>query len=247
MSEDQAVIFDHVSKSFGDKHILCDVSFNVPRGSSLCILGKSGMGKSVTLKLIISLIKPDSGSILVENEDVTRMNPQELSRARRKVGYLFQDAALFDSLTLHDNLALPIRRLTGKPIPEVEETVDRVLKQVGLLGDKKKMPVELSGGMRKRAGLARALALEPKILLADEPSSGLDRITASEIDDLLLECKEQHGTTLIIVTHDIHGARRVGDRFAVFDRGRIAAFGTAAEVEASENEVARRLITEREA
>jgi phospholipid/cholesterol/gamma-HCH transport system ATP-binding protein len=239
-----AVIFDHVSKAFGTKKVLRDVSFEVPAGQTLCILGRSGTGKSVTLKLLMSLIKPDNGKILVDGDDITGLNEAGLSRARRKMGFLFQDAALFDSLTVYDNLALPLRRLTQKSQDEIEAIIDRVLGQVSLSMDRMKMPSELSGGMRKRAGLARALVLEPKILLADEPSSGLDRITASEIDQLLLEQKTEHGTTILVVTHDVHGARRVGDRFAVFDKGDLIAFGTAAEVEQSEHETARRLISE---
>jgi phospholipid/cholesterol/gamma-HCH transport system ATP-binding protein len=239
-----AVIFDHVSKAFGTKKVLRDVSFEVPAGQTLCILGRSGTGKSVTLKLLMSLIKPDNGKILVDGDDITGLNEAGLSRVRRKMGFLFQDAALFDSLTLYDNLALPLRRLTQKSQDEIEAIIDRVLGQVSLSKDRMKMPSELSGGMRKRAGLARALVLEPKILLADEPSSGLDRITASEIDQLLLEQKAEHGTTILVVTHDVHGARRVGDRFAVFDKGDLIAFGTAAEVEQSEHETARRLISE---
>jgi phospholipid/cholesterol/gamma-HCH transport system ATP-binding protein len=239
-----AVIFDHVSKAFGTKKVLRDVSFEVPAGQTLCILGRSGTGKSVTLKLLMSLIKPDNGKILVDGDDITSLNEAGLSRVRRKMGFLFQDAALFDSLTLYDNLALPLRRLTQKSQDEIEAIIDRVLGQVSLSMDRMKMPSELSGGMRKRAGLARALVLEPKILLADEPSSGLDRITASEIDQLLLEQKAEHGTTILVVTHDVHGARRVGDRFAVFDKGDLIAFGTAAEVEQSEHETARRLISE---
>ncbi len=162
---------------------------------------------------------------------------------RRKMGFLFQDAALFDSLTLYENLALPIHRLTERSREETDFLIDGVLRQVGLANDKRKMPSELSGGMRKRAGLARALVLEPTILLADEPSSGLDRITVSEIDALLLRQQEEHKTTLIVVTHDVHGARRVADRIAVLDNGRLIADGTVAEVEHSEHEVARNLIT----
>jgi phospholipid/cholesterol/gamma-HCH transport system ATP-binding protein len=239
-----ALVFDRVSKSFGTKQVLRDVSFDVPPGQALCILGRSGTGKSVTLKLIISLLKPDTGKIWIEQDEITKMQPSELSRVRRKMGFLFQDAALFDSLTLYENLALPLRRLTSKSNQEIDFAVDKVLRQVGLAADKGKMPSELSGGMRKRAGLARALVLEPKLLLADEPSSGLDRITASEIDDLLLQQKTERQTTIIVVTHDVHGARRVGDRFAVFDKGNLVAHGTAAEVERSESEVARKLIAE---
>src|SRR6266699_3046504 len=239
-----SVAFNQGSKSFGAKQVLCDVSFEVPAGQALCILGRSGTGKSVTLKLIISLLKPDQGSIWIDQDEITRLKPHELSRVRRKMGYLFQDAALFDSLTLYENLALPLLRLTSKPPGEIEFIVDRVLRQVGLKADRGKMPSELSGGMRKRAGLARALVLEPKILLADEPSSGLDRITSSEIDDLLLTQKAERNTALIVVTHDIHGARRVADRIAVLDQGRLVANGTVAEVEHSDNETARKLISE---
>jgi len=240
-----AVVFDHVSKSFGTKQVLRDVSFEVPTGTALCVLGRSGTGKSVTLKLIVSLLKPDNGEIWIDGEEITRLKEHELSRVRRKLGFLFQDAALFDSLTLYENLALPLQRLTTKSQEEIDSAVDRVLVQVGLGEDGKKMPSELSGGMRKRAGLARALVLEPKILLADEPSSGLDRITASEIDELLLKQKTEHRTTLIVVTHDIHGARQIGDQFAVFDMGELVAFGTAEDVERGDNETARKLISER--
>src|SRR5258708_29717278 len=239
-----AVVFEHVSKSFGTKQVLRDVSFDIHAGEALCILGRSGTGKSVTLKLIVSLLKPDQGKIWIEKDEITHLKESELSRVRRKLGFLFQDAALFDSLTLYENLTLPLFRLTDKTPQEIDFVVDRVLSQVGLANDKRKMPSELSGGMRKRAGLARALVLEPKILLADEPSSGLDRITASEIDELLLEQKAEHKTTLIVVTHDVRGARRVGDRIAVLDQGRLVAHGTVAEIEQSDNATARNLITE---
>lgn len=237
-----AVVFDRVSKAFGAKHVLNDVSWNVPAGEVVCILGRSGTGKSVTLKLIIALLKPDAGRIWIDQDEVTRLGGPAISRVRRKIGYLFQDAALFDSLTLFENLALPLKRLTQKSPSEIDFVVNQVLGQVGLAGDKAKMPSELSGGMRKRAGLARALVLEPKILLADEPSSGLDRITASEIDELLLRQKAEHKTTLIVVTHDVHGAKRVADRVLVLDRGKLIAQGTVSEIEQSENETARKLI-----
>jgi phospholipid/cholesterol/gamma-HCH transport system ATP-binding protein len=160
------------------------------------------------------------------------------------MGFLFQGAALFDSLTLYENLALPLLRLTSKSPAQVEAIIDRVLREVGLPDDKQKMPSELSGGMRKRAGLARALVLEPRILLVDEPSSGLDRITASEIDELLLREKVEHRTTLIVVTHDVRGARRIADRIAVLNQGRLIADGTVEEVQHSENEIARSLMWE---
>jgi phospholipid/cholesterol/gamma-HCH transport system ATP-binding protein len=239
---DSAVALDHVSKSFGERQVLRDVNLSVAPRETVCVVGKSGTGKSVTLKLIIALIKPDAGHIWIDGEDITQLEGKELSRVRRKMGFLFQNAALFDFLTLYDNLALPLRRLTHKSDQEIDEIIDRVLHQVGLADDREKMPLELSGGMKKRAGLARALVLEPQILLVDEPSSGLDRITASEIDDLLIEQKRR--TTMIIVTHDVHGARRIGDRFAVFDQGRLAALGKHQDLEEHENETVRKLVTE---
>jgi phospholipid/cholesterol/gamma-HCH transport system ATP-binding protein len=240
--KETVVAFEGVSKSFGEKQVLRDVTFSVAREETICLLGRSGTGKSVSLKLMIALIKPEAGHVWIDGEDITQLKRQELSRVRRKMGFLFQNAALFDFLNLYDNLALPLRRLTDKSDQEIEEIIDRVLHQVGLSGDREKMPAALSGGMKKRAGLARALTLEPQILLVDEPSSGLDTITAGEIDDLLLEQKPQ--TTMIIVTHDVRGARRVGDRFAVLDRGRLVALGKPQDLEDHENETVRRLITE---
>jgi phospholipid/cholesterol/gamma-HCH transport system ATP-binding protein len=241
--KDSAVTLDHVSKSFGERQVLRDVNLSVAPRETVCIVGRSGTGKSVTLKLIIALIKPDAGHIWIDGEDITQLEGKKLSSVRRKMGFLFQNAALFDFLTLYDNLALPLRRLTHKSDQEIEEIIDRVLHQVGLGGDQGKMPLELSGGMKKRAGLARALVLEPEILLVDEPNSGLDRITASEIDDLLIEQKRR--TTMIIVTHDVHGARRIGDRFAVFDQGRLAALGKPQDLEENESETVRKLVTEK--
>ncbi len=238
-----AISFESVSKSFGAKKVLSDVSFQVAAGEALCILGRSGTGKSVTLKLIIALLKADAGKIWIEQDEISNLREEGLSRVRRKMGFLFQDAALFDSITVYENLALPLLRLTDKSQEEIDFIVDKVLRQVGLAADKKTMPSGLSGGMRKRAGLARALVLEPKILLADEPSSGLDRITASEIDELLLQQKTERKTTLIVVTHDVHGARRVGDQFVVLDKGQLISHGTAAEVEHSDNKTARELIS----
>ena len=238
------VVFDQVFKAFGAHQVLRNVSFSVPAGEALCILGRSGTGKSVTLKLLIALLKPDRGSIWVDGDDVTRLKPSGLSKVRRKMAFLFQDAALFDSLTLYENLALPLARLTTKSRAEIDFAVNDVLRQVELESDQGKLPSDLSGGMRKRAGLARALVLEPKVLLADEPSSGLDRITASEIDELLLRQKRDRGMTILVVTHDVHGARRVGDRFAVLDKGDLIAYGTTAEVENSGRDTARKLISE---
>jgi phospholipid/cholesterol/gamma-HCH transport system ATP-binding protein len=239
-----AVEFKNVTKSFGDKRVLNDVSFQIDAGQALCLLGRSGTGKSVTLKLIMALLRPDSGEVWVDSDNVVGLGEAGLSIVRKKLGYLFQDAALFDSLTLYENLALPLTRLTKKTKSEIDEIIHQVLSNVGLGNDGRKYPAALSGGMKKRAGLARALVLEPKILLADEPSSGLDRITASEIDQLMLRYKQERGMALIIVTHDVHGARRVADRVAVLDRGNLVAFGSVEDVTRSNSDVARRLITE---
>jgi phospholipid/cholesterol/gamma-HCH transport system ATP-binding protein len=241
-NQNTAVEFKRVMKSFGPKCVLSDVSFQVGQGQALCLLGRSGTGKSVTLKLIMALMRPDSGEVWVDHDNVVEMGERKLSLVRKKLGYLFQDAALFDSLTLYQNLALPLERLTSKSKDEVDDVIRRVLNDVGLGSDGTKFPSALSGGMKKRAGLARALVLEPKILLADEPSSGLDRITASEIDELLMRCKTERGTALIVVTHDVQGARRVADRIAVLDKGNLVAFGSVDEVSQSDSDVARQLI-----
>jgi phospholipid/cholesterol/gamma-HCH transport system ATP-binding protein len=243
-SSSAAVEFKSVTKAFGDKRVLNNLSFQVEQGQVLCLLGRSGTGKSVTLKIIMALMRPDSGEVWIDQENIIGLGESGLSKTRKKLGYLFQDAALFDSLTLYENLALPLTRLTEKSKSEIDDKIHLVLSDVGLGPDGAKYPSELSGGMRKRAGLARALVLEPKILLADEPSSGLDRITASEIDELLMRSKKEHGTALIVVTHDIHGARRIADRVAVLDKGDLVAFGTVDEVARSESDVAHRLITE---
>jgi phospholipid/cholesterol/gamma-HCH transport system ATP-binding protein len=244
VNQNVAVEFRRVMKSFGPKCVLNDVSFELGQGQALCLLGRSGTGKSVTLKLIMALMRPDSGEVWVDQDNVVGLGEHKLSLVRKKLGYLFQDAALFDSLTLYENLALPLSRLTRKSKLEIDDVIRRVLTDVGLGADGAKYPSALSGGMKKRAGLARALVLEPKILLADEPSSGLDRITAAEIDELLIRCKTERGTAVIVVTHDVHGARRVADKIAVLDKGNLVAFGSVDEVSQSENDVARRLITE---
>ena len=245
MSDPVAVEFQHVSKTFGNRKILDDVSFKLGEGEALCILGRSGTGKTVTLKLMDGLLKPDSGKVCIESEDIAQVGEKDLSRVRRKNGFLFQSGALFDSFTVGENLALPLHRLDKtKSLPEIKRVIDETLKRVGLDHDKDKMPAELSGGMSKRAGLARALVLNPKLLLADEPTSGLDQITASEIDNLLMQLKKDLHTTLVIVTHDVRSARRVADHIAILDQGCLVGFGTASELEKSDNEVVRQLVSE---
>ncbi|MBI2822272.1 MAG: ATP-binding cassette domain-containing protein [Acidobacteria bacterium] len=243
MTAEVAVRFERVSKSFGSLTVLDKVSFEVPRGQAFCILGRSGTGKSVTLRQMIGLIRPDSGSIFVQGEDITRMDSPGLSRIRKQVGFLFQYSALFDSISVGENVAFPLRRHTRMPESDIRRTVGNLLEQVGLEQYRDQMPSDISGGMRKRVGLARALALEPDILLVDEPSSGLDPVTSEEIDALLLDLKQRRGTTLVVVTHNIPSARRIGDLLAVLHEGRILERGTPRELEGSHHELVQRFMS----
>jgi phospholipid/cholesterol/gamma-HCH transport system ATP-binding protein len=250
MTEEQAggaaIAFEQVEKGFDGRKVLDKVSFTVAKGEAVCILGRSGTGKSVTLKLIIGLLKADAGRVLVSGEDMAALDEDGLMKVRRKMGYLFQSAALFDSFTVNQNLAMPLHRLDRTKSPEeIKRAVEETLREVGLEKDGNKMPSALSGGMQKRAGLARALVLEPQILLVDEPASGLDRITASEIDDLLMKFKIERHTTMVIVTHDIHGARKIGNKFAVLDQGKLLAFGTPQELDSRNDPRLQQFIAER--
>ena len=242
-----AIAFREVSRSFGGRAVLDDVSFEVAPGEAFCLLGRSGMGKSVTLKLTIGLMQPDSGAICVQNDNIVGMDEDRLSKVRSRIGFLFQSAALFDSLSLYDNLALPLRRLREKKSDEeIDTIVHKNLNDVGLGKEGGKMPAELSGGMRKRAGLARALMLDPCILLIDEPVSGLDRVTASEIDDLLLSVRKRDNTTMLIVTHDTREARRVGDRVGVLNNGSLIAVGRTDDLAKNQSDLVRALVSESE-
>lgn len=234
-----AIRFDHVSKSFGSLKVLEQVSFEVPRGSALCILGRSGTGKSVTIKQLVGLIRPDSGNIYVEGEEISRLPSRELPRVRKRMGFLFQYSALFDSISVGENVAFPLRRHTNLSNNEILDRVDSKLKRVGLAGISDKMPSDISGGMRKRVGLARALALDPPILLADEPSSGLDPVTSAEIDDLFVDLKQTEHTTMVIVTHNIPSAARIGDELIVLHQGHILDRGTAEQLRESKHELVR--------
>ena len=228
-----AVRFDHVSKAFGPQTILDDVSFEVPAATAFCLLGRSGTGKSVTLRHIVGLVRPDSGRVFIDDQDITALAGRELATVRRHMGFLFQSAALFDSMSVGDNVAFPMRRHTDWSDATIRERARQKLADVGLDADYDKMPGDLSGGMRKRAGLARAMALDPTLLLVDEPSAGLDPITAGEIDELLVKTKRA-GTTLVVVTHNIPSARVIGDTFAVLHSGRILASGTIEALDASD-------------
>ena len=228
-----AVRFDHVSKAFGTRKVLDDISFEIPKGQAFCLLGRSGTGKSVALRHIIGLVKADSGRVFVEDKDITTLGGRQLADVRKHMGVLFQNAALFDSMSVGENVAFPMRRHTDWSDADIRERALAKLSDVGLEEDFDTMPGDLSGGMKKRAGLARAMALDPSILLVDEPSAGLDPITSREIDELLVKTK-QGGTTLVVVTHNIPSARAIGDRFAVLDQGRMLASGTIEALDASE-------------
>lgn len=228
-----AVRLEGVSKTFGTRAVLDDVSFDVASGSGFIILGRSGTGKSVTLRHIVRLMRPDRGRVFVEGDEISALEGPDLSRVRRGIGFLFQNAALFDSISVGENVAFPMRRHTKLSDREIKERATEKLAAVGLENEYDTMPAALSGGMRKRAGLARALALDPPIVLVDEPSAGLDPITAEEIDTLLLKLKERGGTTLIVVTHNIPSARRLGDELVMLHEGRVIVQGTAADLERS--------------
>jgi phospholipid/cholesterol/gamma-HCH transport system ATP-binding protein len=215
-----------LSKSFGEQTVLQGISLEVGQGETLSVLGRSGTGKSVLLKLIIGLHKPDSGSIRVNGEDVTKLKLKELNEVRKRVGFLFQQAALYDSLSIEDNVGFPLRRHSSMSEDERRKRARELLASVGMDKDAHKLPGELSGGMQKRVGLARALALEPDILLFDEPTAGLDPITAAEIDDLILRLQKERRMTSVVVTHDIHSARTVSDRLALMREGQVLIEGT---------------------
>lgn len=234
-----AVRLDRVTKSFGSRKVLDDVTLEVPAKTGFVILGRSGSGKSVALRHIIGLMRPDSGRVFVEEDEISGLANAHLARVRRKIGFLFQSAALFDSISVGENVAFPLRRHTDLSDAEIRQRATEKLTAVGLEKEYSKMPAALSGGMRKRAGLARAMALDPPILLVDEPSAGLDPITADEIDELLLRLKEEGGRTIIVVTHNIPSAKRLGDELVMLHDGRIIARGTAAELAESRDEMVR--------
>ena len=233
-----AVRFDHVSKAFGTRKVLDDISFEIPKGEAFCLLGRSGTGKSVALRHIVGLVKADSGRVFVEDRDITTLGGRQLADVRKHMGVLFQNAALFDSMSVGDNVSFPMHRHTDWSDADIRERAMARLSDVGLEEDFDTMPGDLSGGMKKRAGLARAMALDPAILLVDEPSAGLDPITSREIDELLVKTK-QGGTTLVVVTHNIPSARAIGDRFAVLDEGGMLASGTIEALDASEEPLVR--------
>jgi phospholipid/cholesterol/gamma-HCH transport system ATP-binding protein len=244
---DAAVRFDGVTKAFDGRKVLDDVSFEIRPGSGFVILGRSGTGKSVTLRHMVGLVRPDDGQVWIGGDEISALRGTELSRVRRRIGFLFQAGALFDSISVGENVAFPLRRHTKLPDREIRSRAAAKLAAVGLEREYDKMPAALSGGMRKRVGLARALALDPEILLVDEPSAGLDPITADEIDNLLGDLKEQGGVTLVVVTHNIPSARRLGDELVMLHEGRIVARGTPADMDASTDALVRAFMTSQHA
>ena len=235
---DAAIRLEHVTKSFDGRKVLDDVTLDVPKGQAFCLLGRSGTGKSVTLKHIMGLLHPDAGRVIVHGKNVPTLTRQDLAEVRRSMGFLFQNSALFDSITVGENVAFPLRRHTDWPDDKIREVARAHLESVGLEKDYEKMPSDLSGGMKKRAGLARAMALDPDILLVDEPSAGLDPITSNEIDELLVRQRD-NGTTLVMVTHNIPSARHVASELAFLHDGKVIASGTAEELEHSDHEMVR--------
>jgi len=222
-----AIVIEDVTKSFGTQRVLDGVSFHVRRGETLAVLGRSGTGKSVLLRIIVGLQAPDSGSALILGTNMAEADEKALAAARTQMGFLFQHAALYDSLTVEDNVAFPlVHHRQDMSLSEKQERVRNLLHEVGLDGHMNKMPSDISGGMQKRVGLARALALDPVILLLDEPTAGLDPISSGEIDELVLKLQEQHQLASIVVTHDMVSAKTIATRIALMDKGKFVIEGS---------------------
>src|ERR1700692_4983047 len=234
---------ENLHKSFGSQKVLNGISLSVKRGETLAVLGRSGTGKSVLLRIIIGLQRPDSGSVRIHGQDIAGMALDQLGEIRMKMGFLFQHAALYDSLTVEQNVPFPLQH-HNKEMSKSEraDRVKKLLAEVGMEGDLEKMPSDISGGMQKRVGLARALALEPDILLLDEPTAGLDPISAAEIDDLVLKLQQEHHMASIVVTHDLHSAKTIADRLALLNEGRVVIEGNFEELQKSEVEFVREFL-----
>jgi phospholipid/cholesterol/gamma-HCH transport system ATP-binding protein len=215
-----------IRKSFGAHKVLNGIDLTAARGETLAVLGRSGTGKSVLLKLIVGLEQPDAGSIRIHGQEIVGLQTEQLNLVRKKIGFLFQQAALYDSLTVGDNVAFPLVRHTNMSQADRKKRVSELLASVGMEGEEEKMPSDLSGGMQKRVGLARALALDPDILLFDEPTSGLDPITTNEVGQLIVKLKEERNLTSVVVTHDVHSARIFADRVVLLKEGNVVVDGT---------------------
>ena len=232
---DPPVVLRGLRKSFSAQVVLNGIDLTVARGETIAVLGRSGTGKSVLLKIIIGLEKPDAGSVNIHGREMGGASLRDLNKTRLKMGFLFQQAALYDSLTVEENVAFPLQHNTNMPEGERRDRVEELLKSVGMEGDLKKMPSDISGGMRKRVGLARALALDPDILLLDEPTAGLDPITSGEIDELILKLQKEHAMASIVVTHDLQSAKTIASRLALLDKGNIVIEGAFADLEKSDD------------
>jgi phospholipid/cholesterol/gamma-HCH transport system ATP-binding protein len=233
--------FDALSKRFGDTVVLEDFSLTIPEGETTVLLGYSGTGKSVALKHIVGLLEPDAGHVSVDGEVVDELGYDELMGLRTRIGYVFQFAALFDSLSVGENLALGLRR-QGLDGGEVEARVTESLRLVELPGVENRYPSELSGGMRKRVGIARAIALRPRYILYDEPTTGLDPVTTAAMDDLMVRARQELGSTSVVVTHDLRSAFAVADRIAFLHQGKIRWVGAAAEIRETTDPLVREFI-----
>jgi len=242
---DAVISLRGVTKSFGSHTVLRDISFDVPRGKITAVMGPSGTGKSVLLKNIIGLLRPDAGEIWVEGEELVVMGERDLYRVRRKFGVLFQDGALFGSMTMFDNMAFPLREHTRKSEKEIREIVLEKADMVGMLDHMKKFPGEVSGGMKKRAGLARALAMDPEIILFDEPDSGLDPVRVSYLDELVRKIQEETGATFVIITHNIASVMRVSDYIAVLYRAELVKFASKQEMRTTDDPIIRQFLAGR--
>jgi len=230
-----AVAVKDLHKSFGTQKVLNGVTLSIARGETLAVLGRSGTGKSVLLRVIIGLAKPDTGSVCILGQEIADMALDNMGEIRKKMGFLFQHAALYDSLTVAENVAFPLdhhRRDMSKS--DRDDRVMQLLAEVGMEAARNKMPSNISGGMQKRVGLARALALDPQILLLDEPTAGLDPISSGEIDDLVLKLQREHQMASIVVTHDLHSAKTIANRLAILDKGNVLIEGTFEDLQQSE-------------
>ena len=233
----------NLHKSFNAKQVLRGVNLHIERGETMVVIGGSGSGKSVLIKHIIGLLIPDEGSVRVEGVDIFGLSEGELNNIRKKFGMLFQGAALFDSLSVWENVGFALKEHTDYSKAEIRDIAERKLEMVGLRGSGDLMPSELSGGMRKRVGLARAIAMEPEILLYDEPTTGLDPIMADAINDLIVDMKNKINVTGVAITHDMNSAYKIGDRIAMLYEGRIHGIGTPDEIKMSDDPVIRQFIT----